>query len=173
MVAVTEKPFAALTKEERARAHELTLSPTSSMRRALETGRDREYRLDDAVALLARDRGRIVGWALLMPYPACRKKPRFGLYVYVDLKRRRRGIGRLLVFRAADMAQRTGAGLRIHAWDETSSAFYGKVLAGTDTKVVRRGTAGRGKGLSAVATAFLNAAESVANAMRRRRLGLA
>jgi GNAT superfamily N-acetyltransferase len=93
----------------------------------------------EALAIIAREEGQIVGWALVhataietREKPYSRRMVYHGIdwhcYLYVRRSRRGRGIGRLLVSEATDHAreQRLGA-LRVRPWDAQSAKFFARI----------------------------------------------
>ena len=76
---------------------------------------------DDSYVILAREEGKIIGWALMFRKAGNRY---YTVYMYVDKNHRRRGVGTRIMRGALKWSLRNRRQIKVCPWDERSDAFY-------------------------------------------------
>ena len=122
---IVSKPLDEITKAERRRLNYLTLRSYSLMRDDVLHAKEN---LDQFQLFLACT-NKIIGWCVIFPgklsTDVYEENDSHYIYTYVQRLYRRKGIGKSLVTRASEWAQKEGNISEVFAWNEMSESFFG------------------------------------------------
>ena len=119
------KNLSEITAKERKVLNSLTLRPSSGMRDDVLSKRKD---LDQYEVFLAKQEGKIIGWAVLFPEnlvgPFYCTSISYCSYVYVRYTNSRCGIGTKLLKRVIKKAKKLKVKVRVFPWDDRSDNFF-------------------------------------------------